>query len=46
MEDGIMFDILLTDEEKRLKQEVRRFVKEKVPSSLVRAMDQDQVKYP
>jgi len=41
-----MFDILLTEEEKKLKQEVRRFVKEKVSSALIRAMDQDQVRYP
>ncbi len=41
-----MFEILLTEEEVKLQQEVRRFVREKVPSSLIRAMDQDQVKYP
>ena len=41
-----MFDVLLTEEEKRLQEEVRRFVKEKVPGSLVRAMDADQVRYP
>ncbi len=41
-----MFEILLTGEEKKLQEEVRRFVREKVPSSLIRSMDQDQVKYP
>lgn len=41
-----MFEILLTQEERKLKQEVRRFVKEKVPSSLIRAMDADEVRYP
>src|SRR4030066_2428988 len=41
-----MYDFLLTEEEKRLQEEVRRFVREKVPSSLIRAMDADQVKYP
>ena len=41
-----MFDFLLTEEEKKLKQEVRRFVREEVPSSLIRAMDADEVKYP
>src|SRR4030042_2062483 len=41
-----MFEILLTQEERKLKQEVRRFVKEKVPSSLIRAMDSDEVRYP
>ena len=41
-----MYDFLLTEEEKKLQEEVRRFVKERVPSSLIRAMDTDQVKYP
>ena len=41
-----MFEFLLTEEEKILQEEVRRFVREKVPSSLIRAMDADQVKYP
>ncbi len=41
-----MFDILLSDEEKALKKEVRRFAKEEISSSLIRAMDSDQVRYP
>ena len=41
-----MYDFLLTEEEKKLQEEVRKFVREKVPSSLIRAMDADQVKYP
>jgi len=41
-----MFEILLTQEERKLKQEVRRFAKEKIPSSLVRAMDAEEVRYP
>jgi alkylation response protein AidB-like acyl-CoA dehydrogenase len=41
-----MFDILLTKEERKLKEEVKRFVREEVPSSLIRAMDGDEVKYP
>src|SRR5512136_1590841 len=41
-----MFNFLLTREEKELQEEVRRFVREEVPSSLIRAMDADQVKYP
>ncbi|NWF93227.1 MAG: acyl-CoA/acyl-ACP dehydrogenase [Syntrophaceae bacterium] len=40
-----MFEILLTEEERRLKEEVRAFVKG-VPSSLIRAMDRDEVRYP
>lgn len=41
-----MFDILLSHEERELKEEMRRFVKERVPSSLVRAMDSEEVRYP
>jgi acyl-CoA dehydrogenase len=41
-----MFNFLLTREEKELQEEVRRFVRDEVPSSLIRAMDVDQVKYP
>ncbi len=41
-----MFDLLLSEEERSLKGEVRRFAKEDVPSSLIRSMDADQVKYP
>jgi acyl-CoA dehydrogenase len=41
-----MFGFLLTEEEKKLMQEVKRFVREEVPSSLIRAMDADEVKYP
>jgi acyl-CoA dehydrogenase len=41
-----MFALLLAEEEKKLQEEVRRFVREKVPSSLIRAMDADEVSYP
>jgi hypothetical protein len=41
-----MFNILLTEEEKELKEEVKRFVRDEVPSSLIRAMDADEVRYP
>lgn len=41
-----MFDILLTEEEKTIKEQARRFAKEKVPSSLIRAMDAEEVRYP
>jgi alkylation response protein AidB-like acyl-CoA dehydrogenase len=39
-------DILLTEEEKRLKQEVRDFVKNEVSPELVKKMDRDEIKYP
>jgi len=41
-----MFEILLSKEEKELQEEVKRFVRDEVPSSLVRAMDADEVRYP
>lgn len=41
-----MYDFLLSEEEKGLKAEARRFAKEDIPSSLIRSMDADQVRYP
>jgi len=39
-------DVLLTDEEKGIKEEFRAFVKEDVPSDLLKKMDRDEVTYP
>jgi len=39
-------DILLTDEERALKQEVRDFVKNEVPSDLLKKLDRDEITYP
>ena len=41
-----MFDFLLSEEEKVLKAEARRFAKEDVPSSLIRDMDGERIRYP
>jgi len=41
-----MFDFLLSEEEKALKAEARRFAKEDVPSSLIRDMDGERVRFP
>jgi len=41
-----MYDILLSEEERALKRETRRFAKEEVPSSLIRSMDAEEVRYP
>ncbi|MBW2034853.1 MAG: acyl-CoA/acyl-ACP dehydrogenase [Deltaproteobacteria bacterium] len=41
-----MQDILLTDEERALKQEVRDFVKNEVPSDLLKKLDRDEITYP
>jgi len=39
-------DVLLTDEERALKQEVRDFVKNEVPPDLLKQMDRDEIEYP
>jgi len=41
-----MFDFLLSEEEKVFKAEARRFAKEDVPSSLIRDMDAERIRYP
>ncbi len=41
-----MLDILLTDEQRALRDEVRTFVREDVPRQLLLDMDADQVRYP
>ncbi|MHA1769318.1 MAG: acyl-CoA dehydrogenase family protein [Candidatus Thorarchaeota archaeon] len=41
-----MFDVLLAEEEKRLRDEVRAFVKNKVPPELLIAMDGRETEYP
>ena len=41
-----MYDFLLNDDEKAVKAEARRFAKEDVPSSLIRRMDKDEVRFP
>jgi len=38
--------VLLTEEEKALKQEVREFVKNHVPPDLLKKMDKDEIRYP
>jgi len=39
-------DILLTDVEKGIKEEVRAFVKQEVPPDLLKKMDRDEITYP
>jgi len=41
-----MFDALLTDGDRALREEVRRFVAERVPADLIRDMDAEKVHYP
>ncbi len=41
-----MYDVLMGGEERALRDEVRRFVKEEVPPELIKEMDMGQVEYP
>lgn len=41
-----MFDFLLSEQERRLKNEVREFVRNEVPPDLVRDMDAGRIEYP
>jgi alkylation response protein AidB-like acyl-CoA dehydrogenase len=41
-----MFDFMLTDEQRALRDEVRAFAREKVPRQLILDMDADRVRYP
>jgi acyl-CoA dehydrogenase len=41
-----MFDALMSDEDRQLRDEVRRFVAESVPRELVRDMDAEKIHYP
>jgi acyl-CoA dehydrogenase len=41
-----MYDYLLSDENKKFKEEVREFVKDAVPPSLLKKMDKDEIQYP
>ncbi len=41
-----MFDLLLSEEERSLKKETRRFAKKGVSSALIRKMDAEEVRYP
>ncbi len=41
-----MYDYLLSEENKKFREEVREFVKNEVPPSLLKKMDNDEVQYP
>ncbi|MFW9848664.1 MAG: acyl-CoA dehydrogenase family protein [Candidatus Thorarchaeota archaeon] len=41
-----MFDVILSDDERRIRSEVRAFVREKVPRELIIAMDSKEKEYP
>jgi alkylation response protein AidB-like acyl-CoA dehydrogenase len=42
----MVYDNLLSNENKKFKEEVRQFVKDAVPPSLLRKMDKDEIQYP
>jgi acyl-CoA dehydrogenase len=42
----MLYDALLTEQEKAFRDEVRRFVRDEVPADLLRAMDRDETKFP
>jgi alkylation response protein AidB-like acyl-CoA dehydrogenase len=41
-----MYDFMLTPEERELKKEVRRFVREEITSEFLRKMDRNEITYP
>ncbi len=41
-----MFDFLLSDVERRVRDEVRSFVRDRVPPKLLKDMDADRIRYP
>lgn len=41
-----MFDHIISEDAKNIKQEVRDFVKEEIPHSLIRQMDREEINYP
>ena len=41
-----MFEFMMTDAEKKLRQEVVDFVRNDVPKELMRTMDKDEIEYP
>jgi acyl-CoA dehydrogenase len=42
----MLYDALLSEEEKALRDEVRRFVRDEVPADLLRAMDREEIIFP
>jgi len=42
----MLYDALLTEEERALRDEVRKFVRDEVPADLLRAMDREEIKFP
>ncbi len=45
-EEAMYYDVLMTEEAKAVRDEVRRFVREEVPADYIRAMDREEIRYP
>ena len=41
-----MFDYLISEDAKKIKEEVRAFVRDEVPHSLIKKMDKEEINYP
>jgi alkylation response protein AidB-like acyl-CoA dehydrogenase len=41
-----MYDFMLTDAERAVRDEAREFIKNEVPTDLIKAMDKDEIQYP
>jgi alkylation response protein AidB-like acyl-CoA dehydrogenase len=42
----MLYDALLTEQEKALRDELRKFVRDEVPADLLRTMDRDEITFP
>jgi acyl-CoA dehydrogenase len=42
----MLYDALLTEQEKAVRDEVRRFVRDEVPADLLRSMDREEITFP
>lgn len=41
-----MFDYIISEEAKKIKEEVRKFIRDEVPHELIKKMDKDEIQYP
>ncbi|MFX1361790.1 MAG: acyl-CoA dehydrogenase family protein, partial [Promethearchaeota archaeon] len=41
-----MFDYLISEDAKSIKEEVRAFVRDEVPHNLIKKMDKEEISYP
>ena len=41
-----MFDYIISEDAKKIKEEIRAFVRDEIPPSLIKKMDQNEIQYP